>query len=256
MRCLTAEKLLREYQANPPVPRKAGFPGAEESTIYLASGNPKELTYKTVIQLAPEFEGANLTIVHTPVEWDAMDIFNLTKNIRKINWKANLDSFLVLVGYGISNVHLFRDALEAQTKHVQFLVFERADQILADHQNKLREVASFFLLAYFFPGCDKENSEPPQPMVRQGFTNYFQAKNAEDLENRIVDVLTEEGDWILDLSCRNEEICLAAQKSGRSALAIDPSAEMLFSIKEKASAIAEHHSKEFRKNSDGFIQHF
>ena len=33
------------------------------------------------------------------------------------------------VGCGISNVHLLRDALETQTKHVQFLVFERADQV-------------------------------------------------------------------------------------------------------------------------------
>ena len=49
------------------------------------------------MKLAPEFEGANLTIVHTPVEWEAMDVFNLTKNIRKINAEADLDSFLVLV---------------------------------------------------------------------------------------------------------------------------------------------------------------
>ena len=31
-----------------------------------------------------------------------------------------------------------------------------------------------------------------QPMVRPGFTNYFQTKNAEDLENRIAYVLTEQ----------------------------------------------------------------
>ena len=67
------------------------------STFKFESGNPKELTYDTLMKLAPEFEGANLTIVHTPVEWEAMDVFNLTKNIRKINAKADLDSFLVLV---------------------------------------------------------------------------------------------------------------------------------------------------------------
>lgn len=63
----------------------------------LILGNPKELTYETCVKLAPEFTGANLTIVHTPVEWEPMDIFNLTKTIRKINSKANLESFLVLV---------------------------------------------------------------------------------------------------------------------------------------------------------------
>jgi hypothetical protein len=31
-----------------------------------------------------------------------------------------------------------------------------------------------------------------QPMVRPGFTNYFQTKNVEDLENRISYVLTEQ----------------------------------------------------------------
>ena len=56
-----------------------------------------KLTYETCVQLAPEFSGAHLTIVHTPVEWNPMDVFNLTRSIRKFNERAELESFLVLV---------------------------------------------------------------------------------------------------------------------------------------------------------------
>ena len=37
--------------------------------------------------------------------------------------------FHLQVGCGISNVNMIRDALFTQTKHVQFVVFERADQV-------------------------------------------------------------------------------------------------------------------------------
>lgn len=63
----------------------------------LTSGDPKALTHADCLKLAPGFDGANLTIVHTPVEWEPMDIFNLTKNIRKINAQADMDCFLVMV---------------------------------------------------------------------------------------------------------------------------------------------------------------
>jgi len=34
------------------------------------------------------------------------------------------------VGCGLENVNLIRDALYTQTKHVQFVVFERADKVI------------------------------------------------------------------------------------------------------------------------------
>ena len=37
-----------------------------------------------------------------------------------------------------------------QTKHVQFLVFDRKDADLEHPKGKLRDVNSYFLLAYFF----------------------------------------------------------------------------------------------------------
>jgi hypothetical protein len=38
--------------------------------------------------------------------------------------------------------------------------------------------------------------------------------------------------------------------------AVDLSAEMLFHVKERASAISEHHSAAFRKSVDGAVQTF
>lgn len=42
---------------------------------------------------------------------------------------------------------------------------------------KLRDATSYFLLAYFFPGCDKEDAEPQEvrspanPSFRPGIVN-------------------------------------------------------------------------------------
>ena len=63
-----------------------------------------------------------------------------------------MQTYTVLVGCGLSNVHLLREALYRQTKHVQFLVFDRKDADLGHAKGKLREVNSYFLLAYFFEG--------------------------------------------------------------------------------------------------------
>ena len=65
--------------------------------------------------------------------------------------------FSVLVGCGLENLHLFHEALCRQTKHVQFVVFEREVKNLEHPVQLLRDVNSFFLLAYFFPGCENED---------------------------------------------------------------------------------------------------
>ncbi len=50
---------------------------------------------------------------------------------------------------------MFQEALLRLTSHVQFLVVEREDQNKeGEKAGKLRETTSFFLLAYFFPGCE------------------------------------------------------------------------------------------------------
>ena len=66
-------------------------------------------------------------------------------------------NFSVLVGCGLENLHLFHEALSRQTKYVQFVVFEREDKNLEQPVQLLRDVNSFFLLAYFFPECENED---------------------------------------------------------------------------------------------------
>merc|ERR1719468_1228840 len=85
----------------------------------------------------------------------------------------------------------------------------------------LQSTTSHFLLAYFFPDCDKEDSVPPARMVRPNLTTCFHTKNIEDLENTIIHAFSEDGDWILDVCCGGRELSLAAQKSGRNAIAFE-----------------------------------
>jgi hypothetical protein len=37
----------------------------------------------------------------------------------------------------------------------------------------LRETTSFFLAAYFFPGCEVADASPPIKMVRDNYTTCF-----------------------------------------------------------------------------------
>ena len=201
-----------------------------------------------------DFTGANLSVLHTPAEWGPPEVFSMVQSVRTLNRQAGLDQFLVLVGCGLSNVHMFREALYRQTKHVQFVVFERADQnATGSDPKKLRETNSFFLLAYFFPGSDKEGSAPPERMVREGLTTNFRTESVEALENAVVHALSETGDWVLDLCCRSRELSLAAQKSGRNAIAVDESVKCLGLLQERAGVVAAFHDKAFRQDVDGLI---
>ena len=100
----------------------------------------------------------------------------MTKHIKMINKEAGLDSFVVLVGTGLTNVHMNIEALSRHTKHVQFVTFHREDANLDVETGKLRETTSFFIAAYFFPGCDKEGSNLPTKMVRDGYTTCFRTE--------------------------------------------------------------------------------
>ena len=117
----------------------------------------------------------------------------------------------------------------------------------------LRDSTSLFLLAYFYPGCTDEDKLPSSRMVRSGLTTCFRTDSTEDLENTILHAFSEEGDWVLDLGCGVRELSLAAQKTGRNALAIDSSPKKLRILKIKATAIAQHHDIMFRANVDGKI---
>ncbi len=110
---------------------------------------------------------------------------------------------------------MFREALLRQTAHVQFLTVEVEGQNAGVNDGKLRETTSFFLLAYFFPGCNVEGSSLPERMVRENTTTCLRAPSVEALENLMLHTFSEGGDWVLDLCCRSRELSLAAMLTGR-----------------------------------------
>lgn len=215
--------------------------------VTLIQGVSITLKHASLVALMPEFRGAHLSMVHTPAEWGRGDMSNMIQCIRTTNQEAGLPCFLVLVGCAPITLPIYLDALQRHTQHVQCLVIDRQDQNLDQATNgKLRETCSYFLLAYFFPGCLEAQSQVPFPMVRKDMTTCFLTQSVEHLENTIIHALTVEGDCVLDLCCRGRELSLAAQKMGRFAVAIDEDAEKLQSLKEKAKAIATHHDKTFK----------
>ena len=175
--------------ASPP-PRQ-DFPGPRATRGYLVAGDPLELklsSLQAALPLSAGFSGCQLTVVHTPAEWAPTEVWGVTKAIKMMNREAGLASFVVLVGTGLANVHMNMEALCRHTKHVQFVTFHREDASLGAETGKLRETTSFFLAAYFFPGCDTEGSTLPSKMVRDGYTTCFR---------------TEVSDEVFSLSCLN-----------------------------------------------------
>ena len=77
------------------------------------------------------------------------------------------------------------------------------------NETMLRETAAIFLMAYFFPGCQDENSLPDSKMVRSGMTTVMHTNDNEDLENTVIHAFTEEEDWVFDVCCGSRELSLA-----------------------------------------------
>ena len=156
------------------------FPGTGDSKVFLIAGNPmQDLKMSKMISTLPlsaNFSGCQLTVVHTPAEWTPTEIWQVTKHIKLLNNEAGLDTFVVLIGTGLTNVHMNLEALARYTKHTQFVTFHREDANRGVETGKLRETTSFFIAAYFFPDCQEENSTLPTKMVRDGYTTCFRTE--------------------------------------------------------------------------------
>ena len=120
-------------------PALAYFPGMNNSKILfvesdISSGNfgPKDFLKIPQNHLnSNEFHGADFTFLHTPIEWTPKELFKTVQSIKTMNKNVGLDSFLVMVGCGVSNVHMFREAFTTFTKQVQLIIFEKKDMNLA-----------------------------------------------------------------------------------------------------------------------------
>lgn len=252
---------MKSNAKKPILPPKVSFTGSKDNAVYLVATdvmdkerNAFEYT-KLQNHLGDKFKGADLTFIHSFVEWNPADIFTLVMNVKLLNRKAKLESFLVMLGCGISNIHLIREALYRHTKHVQLVVFEKQDmnKDASTNATMLRETAAIFLMAYFFPGCQDENSLPDSKMVRSGMTTVMHTNDNEDLENTVIHAFTEEEDWVFDVCCGSRELSLAAQKSGRNAVAFEADLMKLEELSQKAHKIAKHHDPTFRQGVDGKI---
>ena len=225
--------------------------------VYLVNGEPLELKYSKMISTLPlsvKLPGFQLTMVHTPQDWQPPQVFLLGRQLKTFNKEAGLDNFVVIVGTGIRNANLNMEALERHTKHVQFVTFHREDQAVEAGQEtgKLRETTTHFLTAYFFPGCEAEGSVLPSKMVRDGYTTSFRCDSAAHLESSIIDCFTEQGEWILDLCPGKRKLVIAAGEKGRSAVALNTDMEELEDTGNYLRTIAMKSDKTYR-DKDGLV---
>ena len=77
-------------------PPLIGYPGSNNNEIFLAESH-SSLKYEDIQTQVQNFNGANLTVLHTPCDWGALEVFNLVMNIRQLNRKASVTTFRYLV---------------------------------------------------------------------------------------------------------------------------------------------------------------
>ena len=76
-----------------PLPPSVGYPGSGNNEIYLAQCDTSSLKYEDIKKQIRDFAGANLTVLHTPHNWGALEVFSLVMSIRQMNRKANVTTF-------------------------------------------------------------------------------------------------------------------------------------------------------------------
>ena len=239
-------------------PPKPGYSGSDKNDIFMVHGDPI-LTFKNedLTENIKDLKGFNLTVISTQSDWINYDVFNAVQSLVKINKRHALETYLIAIKCDELEflVDIKSSLLSRYTKHVQTLVTSvKPNPKPADH--KLSETTGFYLLAYIFPGCTQEDSKLPGPMVREGFGTGIHGDTREDVENLMIQILTEEKDWILEMNGGKDksELGLAAQKLARFGVIIDSNEDHLYDLGEKAAKIAVYHDKNFR-DIDGDIIH-
>ncbi|XP_023345148.1 uncharacterized protein LOC111714302 isoform X3 [Eurytemora carolleeae] len=238
-----------------PAPPRPEFIGTGGTQIYLLAGEPLDLKLEKIskaLPLSSSFPGAHLAVVHTPAEWTPKHIFKMTKQIKILNKSAGLDTFVVLMGTGLTNVHMNIDAMLSQTKHVQFVTFHREDANKDVETGKLRETTSFFLVGYFFPGCEVEGSTLPVKLVRDGYSTCFRTSGIEELENTIIDCFSEKDEWVLDLYAGKRKLTMAAAEKGRNGVVVHNEVEDLENLGDYLRTLALKEDNTYREE-DGLV---
>jgi len=250
-----AKRFIPEPEPEPePEPRQE-FVGRDGSKTFLMAGQPMDIKFEKIqrkMPLSQQFPGAHLTVVHTPADWSPQEIYRMTKTVRSVNKSAGLQSFVLLVGTGITNVHMNTEAMLRATSHVQLVVFHREDANLEVETGKLRETTSFFLAGYFFPGCEKPDSVLPSIMVREGFTTCIRAASIQDLEEKIIKCFSEKDEWVLDLFCGRRKLSLSAAENGRNGIAVSPDPADLEDMGDYLRTLSLKEDKTYRE-SDGLV---
>ena len=75
------------------LPPSIGYPGSSQNEIFLAECDTSTLKYEDIKCQIQNFAGANLTVLHTPFNWGALEVFSLVMSIRQLNRKANVTTF-------------------------------------------------------------------------------------------------------------------------------------------------------------------
>ena len=80
-------------------PARNGFSGVGGCSIYLVEADIAEkshgcLDYTRLQKSIPDFPGANLVLIHTPVDWSPTDVFAVSMNVKLLNRRANQVCFI------------------------------------------------------------------------------------------------------------------------------------------------------------------
>ena len=89
----TKISLQKQPNIREPVNRLIGYPGSNRNEIFIAEFQPPYLKYEAIRNQIKTFTGANLSVLHTPCDWGALEVFNMVQSIRQLNRKASVSTF-------------------------------------------------------------------------------------------------------------------------------------------------------------------